>query len=92
MDFWRNQGKPAEMYASAKTKNQSLVEIELDPPKTGSILPKCIKICDNLLQQFRFTLGQPKPLFRPKPKFHRTPNFGRAIPSFRSITKSLKTI
>ena len=33
-----------------KNQNQSLVEFELDPPKTGSILPKSIKICDNLLQ------------------------------------------
>ena len=35
-----------------KNQTQSLVKIELDPPKTGSILPKSIKICDNLLQKF----------------------------------------
>ena len=38
------------MSALAKNRTQSLVEIELDPKKTGSILPKSIKICDNFLQ------------------------------------------
>ena len=33
-----------------KNQTQSLVEIEFDAPKTGTILPKSIKICDNLLQ------------------------------------------
>ena len=32
-----------------KNQTQSLVEIELDATKTGSILPKSIKICDNLV-------------------------------------------
>ena len=33
-----------------QNENQILVEIELDPLKTGSIFPQSIKICDNLLQ------------------------------------------
>ena len=52
------------MYASAKNRTQIYVEIELDPLKTGSVPHKSIKICDNLLQWFRFTFGQAKPLFR----------------------------
>ncbi len=61
------------MYDFAKNQTPSLVEIELSLSKTGLILPKSIEICDNLLQKFRFTFGQPKPLFCPKPKFHRSP-------------------
>ena len=33
-----------------QNQTQSLVEIEFDPPKTGSILPISTQIDDNLLQ------------------------------------------
>ena len=71
------------MYALSQTETQSLVEIELDPPKTGSILPKSDLTCDKLLQKFRFTFGPPKPLFRPKTEI--SPK-----PKYRSITKNLQ--